>query len=325
MSETGFEVVFEDVEVRCADGLVLQARYFHPAELPDAADRAVIVAPATGVQARYYRRFATHLARNGFAALVPDYRGIGRSAPDTAREYRALKARWHEWGTLDVEACILWLRDRLGPQARLSAVGHSFGGFAVVLAEHAGELDRVMMVGAQHAHWPDYAKTERYRLFLKWHVVMPVVAGVLGYFPGKRLGWLENLPKGVALDWARGAADYSTTIGDRGTEILGRSAHLELRVLAVNSTDDPYATPAAVRRTLAYLPRCTCEEIYYTPDMLGVAEIGHFGLFHDRFENTFWRWAVDWLVDSSAPEASSCSSEVAAPGDQPSDLRRHGR
>ncbi len=38
---------------------------------------------------------------------------------------------------------------------------------------------------------------------------MPVLAAGLGYFPGRRLGCLENIPRGVALDWARGFTSCS--------------------------------------------------------------------------------------------------------------------
>lgn len=297
MIESEYE--YEDVAITCADGEKIQARYF-PATAPTCdIEHVVIIAPATGVQGRYYWRFASYLAENGVTTLVPDYRGIGRSAPNTLNEYRKAKIRWHYWGTRDLEACILWMRIRHGAQARLSAVGHSFGGYAAILAEHASEIDRLLMVGAQHAHWPDYEKTHRLSLFIKWHVCMPVIARALGYFPGKKLGWLENLPQGVALDWARGASDYSKTIGPEGEAILRRSAQLTLPVLAVNPTDDPYATPAAVRRTLNYLPQAECEEIYLHPRNLDVDEIGHFALFHQRFQNTFWTAAFGWLTGSS--------------------------
>ncbi|UUE19374.1 alpha/beta fold hydrolase [Microbacterium sp. J1-1] len=286
---------WEDVSIRCNDGQLLQARRFHSVQLANEDQRAVIIAPATGVQGRYYWRFATYLAENGFDVLVPDFRGIGRSAPSSVKDYRKSKTRWHEWGTHDIEACILWFRDRLGYKARIGVVGHSFGGFAALLAAHASELDRILLVGAQHAHWPDYDKSQRLKLFMKWHLFMPIVSTMLGYFPGRRLGWLENLPRGVALDWARGAANYEKTLGADGKRIMHRISGLTIPVLSVNPTDDPYATRDAARRTLRYLSSAECEEWYPHPRTLGVSEIGHFGLFHQRFETTFWPKALDWL------------------------------
>ena len=42
------------------------------------------------------------------------------------------------------------------------------------------------------------------------------------------------------------------------------------------------------------------------PEELGVAEIGHFGLFHARFAPAFWPATLEWLrddlVEGEAPE-----------------------
>jgi predicted alpha/beta hydrolase len=60
----------------------------------------------------------------------------------------------------------------------------------------------MLTVGAQYAYWRDYARARRLRLFLKWHMAMPSLTALCGYFPGKTLGWLEDLPAGVAKDWS---------------------------------------------------------------------------------------------------------------------------
>lgn len=52
----------EDVAVRCADHRVLIARHFRAGAGVPREERAVVVAPATGVQGRYYWRFASVVA-----------------------------------------------------------------------------------------------------------------------------------------------------------------------------------------------------------------------------------------------------------------------
>ncbi|WP_243627985.1 hypothetical protein [Rhodovulum sp. BSW8] len=59
------------------------------------------------------------------------------------------------------------------------------------------------MVGAQFTYWRDYDRRQRRAMYLKWHLFMPAVTQRFGYFPGARLGWLEEVPRGVVRDWPR--------------------------------------------------------------------------------------------------------------------------
>src|SRR3546814_14267666 len=76
-------------------------------------------------------------------------------------------------------------------------VGHSIGGFLPGLAPRLERCSAVLTVGAQYAYWRDYASSARLRHIIKWHIAMPALTAMLGYFPGSQLGWLEDLPAGV--------------------------------------------------------------------------------------------------------------------------------
>lgn len=280
-----------DATVTCADGYELAARVFRPAPTHDRG-RTAVVLTATGAKASYYWRYAAFLAGEGMRVVVADYRGIGRSAPEGG--LRGVRMRWHEWGTLDADALIGWARED-GPGREIVAVGHSFGGLAACLAPRARELSRLLMVGTQHGYWRDYAPGHRAHMVWRWHLAMPLIARLLGYFPGRRLGWLEDMPRDVALDWARSHRHFARTIGAGGEEILARMRELEIDVLAVAATDDPFATEPATTRTLAYLPRARTQRHLIDPASVDVAEIGHLGLFHDRFRDSLWPDSARWL------------------------------
>lgn len=288
-------VAGSDELIVCADGYRLSARSFAPA--PEMDDGMIaVIAPATGAKASYYWRYGAYLASARFRAVVADYRGAGRSAPPgSPRALRHLPVRWHHWGTLDLDAVIGWALRQAGAEGRLVVVGHSFGGLAACLAPAAGAVSRLLMVGSQHAHWPDYAPDQRLRMLWRWHLVMPAMATVVGYFPGQRLGWLEDLPRGVALDWARGHRDLGRTIGRADRNVLERSARLAFDVLAVAATDDPFATQVAMDRALSYLPAANKERCLIDPAAVGVDRIGHLGLFHDQFRDTLWPLSAQWL------------------------------
>ncbi|MDQ0093464.1 alpha/beta hydrolase family protein [Paeniglutamicibacter psychrophenolicus] len=295
------------IEITCDDGQVLHGHVFE-ATVPQVAPAGgvpqgvVVIAAATGVLARYYRRYAAFLAANGFIAVTFDYRGIGASAPATLRGFRA---RWHDWGTRDIDAALRWART--GHEGLpLFFVGHSFGGFGVGLAPESRHLTRILTVGAQHAHWRDYATGHRARFLARWHLSMPLSTLVHGFFPGKRRGWLEDLPRGVALDWARSRKDF-TGNAPAGLRERMREAQRALRtpILAVAPTDDPYATASAMARALAGTPRAPASTHHLEPRDYGREGIGHFGLFHDSYRDTFWRQTVSWLEHGIDPWAAS--------------------
>ncbi|MCJ8056710.1 alpha/beta fold hydrolase [Shinella curvata] len=263
----------------------------------------VIINPATGVAARYYHRYARFLAERGFSVLTYDYRGIGRSRPETLR---GCGFRWRDWGELDFEAAVRFMqnsnsssRSRRSP---LLVIGHSIGGFLPGLAEAGKDVDRILTVGAQYAWWGDYARERRLGLFLKWHLAMPMLTFLCGYFPGKRIGRLEDLPAGVAHEWAfRGPRFESSYSIEARRTVLARMQAVMAPILAITVSDDELGTVTAVRRGLGYYTTADRIIVSLRPEDYGRAKIGHFDLFHDSHATGFWLDTLLWLRDGQNP------------------------
>jgi predicted alpha/beta hydrolase len=288
----------QPIAIPCRDGVVLRGHLWPGAGADEAV--TVIVNPATGVPARYYARYAAFLATHGFDVVTYDYRGIGQSRP---ADLRGCGYRWRDWGEQDFDAVLRFAKAR-NAGGRCLVVGHSIGGFLPGLAESATAIDRMLTVGAQYAYWPDYAPDRRLRLFLKWHVAMPLITAACGYFPGQRLGWLEDLPAGVANEWSfrRSRMERSHSRAERQS-VLRRFAAVAAPILAVTVSDDEFATPRAVRRALDYYRGAERSEALLTPADLGMETVGHFGLFHDRHASGFWLDTLLWLRDGINPWA----------------------
>jgi len=287
--------VGEPVTLTCRDGVVLHG-HFWPAKTQAIA--GVIINPATGVLARYYHYYADFLAREGFDVLTYDYRGIGLSRPKTLRGCRY---RWREWGEQDFDAALRHM-DEIRPAQPLYVVGHSIGGYLPGLSPLSNRIDRMLTMGAQYAYWRDYAHGHRARLFWKWHMVMPALTALYGYFPGKKLGWLEDLPAGVANEWSfRGPRMEMTHPAGERDEVLRRFAAVAAPILAVAVSDDDIGTPAAIRRTLGYYRNAERTEVLLTPAVYGLESIGHFSLFHSRHKAGFWQDTLRWLKDGVNP------------------------
>ncbi|NDZ89683.1 alpha/beta fold hydrolase, partial [Streptomyces sp. SID10115] len=88
---------------------------------------AVLILPAMGVPARFYRRFARQLHDEGLTVLTVDLRGQGEATPSAAGRgapghgYRAIVED-------DLPAVVAAIRDELGTEPPLFLLGHSLGG-----------------------------------------------------------------------------------------------------------------------------------------------------------------------------------------------------
>lgn len=276
-----------------ADGFVLGGFTWRHG-LPDIQRPVVIINAATSVRCRHYSRFADYLFANGFDVITYDYRGIGESRPGSIK---GLNASWTDWGALDFEA-MLRRAQREFPGQPIDVVGHSFGGCAAGLGESGQIIRRLVTVGAQFAYWRDYAPEQRWRMFGKWHLLMPLLTLFCGYFPGKRLGWLEDTPAGVVRDWSTPTARYERR--PSGKAMLARTgqltfANVRAQTLAISISDDPYGTIAAIERLLSYFSHAPKTHLRIAPQDIGEQQVGHFAFFRSAYQATLWPIALNWL------------------------------
>ncbi len=256
----------------------------------DLARPVVIINAATSVRCRHYSRFADYLFANGFDVITYDYRGIGESRNGSLRGF---KASWSDWGVLDFEA-MLQRAQQAFPGQPIDVVAHSFGGCAAGLGASGAVIRRIVTVGAQFAYWRDYHTSERWRMFTKWHVAMPLMTALCGYFPGKRLGWLEDTPAGVVRDWATPTPQYDKRPSGRALGELPFS-RVKAQVLAISITDDPFGTVAAIERLLGYFSSSERTHLRIAPEDIGEKDVGHFAFFRSEYQDRLWPIALAWL------------------------------
>jgi predicted alpha/beta hydrolase len=294
----------EPFTLQAADGYTIKGfSWRHPASGRDTRP-VVIINPATSVRCRYYFRFAVFLFKHGFDVITFDYRGIGESRPATLRGF---DAGWIDWGRLDFDA-VLRYAERSFPGLPIHVAAHSVGGFILGFAESNGRISRVFTMGAQYAYRDDYAAGARLRMIAKWHVVMPLLTMLFGYFPGKRLGWLEDTPKGIVRDWVFSRERFEDTWRGRSSarhpdkhSLVRQFAAVTAPTLAVSVTDDEFGTVPAVERLLAYFTHSPRTHLRISPRSIGEQAIGHFGFFNSRFEQKLWRIPLEWLKFGRLP------------------------
>src|SRR5687767_14697546 len=174
------------------DGRELPVITFEPEGEPRGV---VLVAGAMATRSSYYAPFAAHLAERGWRAATFDYRGMRSRA-----EMKAETADVDRWFA-DVRAILDAVADDAG-ELPVTLVGHSLGGQLVPFIDHT-RLASVITVAAGDGHWRRNQPGVRWIAPALWAFVAPVAIRVAGYYPGRRLHMIGDLPGNAMRQWGR--------------------------------------------------------------------------------------------------------------------------
>jgi len=264
------------------DGPRLGARLFHP-PAGQPAKAAVLIGGAMGVRQDYYQPFAQWLAAQGYAVLSFDYRGMGDSRHGPLRGFDADLFSWARDTDTAIEALM-----HAAPGVPLYLVGHSLGAQLPGLLKHRDRVAGLVSVAAGSGYWRDNAPQLKRIVLYFWHVLVPVATALCGYFPGRRIGKVGDLPAGVVLQWRRWCMNPRYHVGAEGTPVREQFEAARFPVVALSITDDELMTERGTRVLLdcyANSPR-RIERI--APADVQVQRIGHFGFFRDQFQSSLW-------------------------------------
>jgi predicted alpha/beta hydrolase len=284
--------VSESVRFDAADRYALGGTLFAP---EGEASAICVVAPAMAVLQRMYRAFAGHLADHGIATLTFDYRGIGESAPGSLRGFEATAT---QWGTQDITGAIDFARRRFGDRPTF-LVGHSIGGQLLGLCPRAPTLSGAVLVAAQSGYWKMWSGPAR-ALMWTWWRAMPRLVRATGYLPMQALKQGENVPKGVALEWAQWGRHPRYLMSSP----VAHHDALTIPLLAYLIEDDRYAVPRSVEELLRFYASAPKELRRVSPGAFGTRQIGHFGIFRREFRAQFYDDVVQWILAKAGSRAA---------------------
>lgn len=266
------------IRISATDGYALGARRFGD----QSAGPYVVIAGATAVKQAYYARFAAWLSLQGCTVLTFDYRGIGESRP---ARLRGFEARLRDWGERDLEGVLRFALEDKGSRP-LHVIGHSVGGQLLGLAASNGSIDRIVTVGSQSGYWGHWSGASKLHKAAVWYALLPVLGNTFGFIPGK-FGIGEDLPKGVALEWAKWCRHPEYMLGHG----VGKDgfARVKAPMRAISISDDDYAPKPAVDALHALYSGTQVERHHVSPKELETQAIGHFGFFRSTFQDSLWR------------------------------------
>jgi predicted alpha/beta hydrolase len=247
------------------------------------------IAGAMGVRQDFYAPFAHFLAANGIHVLTFDYRGSGRSRPRKLADFPATVT---EWAELDLDAMLGEARKPARGLPLLFA-GHSLGGQILGFAPASEQVSAVLNVAVGSGY---YKLNERMALHVRilWFVVMPSLLPIFGYFPGRKLRMIGDLPLGVAWQWRKWCLHPDYMLSEGG-DTYARFARVKAASLSLSFSDDAMIERRAVETLEHSYPNARIESRHVAPADIGTTGVGHFGFFAGHRQATLWKDALEWF------------------------------
>lgn len=267
------------VEICCHNPLV-----GHHFKAETSSKGVIVIAPAMGVEQKFYFDFARWLATQGFDVLTFDYRGIGLSLRQPLSKVQVSISEW-------VEQDCAYMIDKAALMAQekpLYWLGHSLGGQVFAMIPNRHKVTRLITVASGSGYWRKSDPKVKALSLVLWFMLVPLATKLFGYFPGKKLGVIGDLPGQVMRQWRAWCLDPDYLVGFEGVKIRAQYQSLAIPITAIAFKDDELINYAGFEKLHSFYQSADKRHEYICPNQLNVTRIGHFGFFRSQHQNTLW-------------------------------------
>lgn len=264
------------------DGQRLSALYGCPI---NGAIGTIVLSAATGIKKEYYLSFSHYLIQQGYNVLLYDYRGIGGSA---ATDIRRSKARLQEWGLYDMNAALDFLVNEKGLTA-ITWLGHSMGAQLVGFIRAQQHLKKVIALNAALGYYGYFPLNKRVEIWLLWYLAAPLLTSVYGYAPMKKIGWGENLPTGILMEWRSWCTNkyyFRALLQDKFQS--DSFSQFTVPIHAVYCADDYIANDITAPAFMQFYPAAPKRIQKLMTSEFTKEPVGHSGIFRKKFSLCLW-------------------------------------
>lgn len=233
----------------------VEARDGHRFELIHvAAERprhTLLFLPGMGLSARLFIRFARALADSGISVFLHEWRGNGSSSMRASRQ-----SNWGYRELLDdIDAARRVVAEHASGDYLIG--GHSLGAQFACMSAAADPKDcrGLIILAGGSPYWRSFPWPMR-AVMATTMLAFPALGALLGYYPGKRLGFAGNEARGVMADWARSARSGRYQPAGVEVDLEARFRELRLPALALDMADDWFVSHGSLDWLLGKLAGC---------------------------------------------------------------------
>jgi predicted alpha/beta hydrolase len=233
-----------------------------------------ICLPAMGVRASYYKTFANELAIAGNTVITSDWRGHGYSSQSAS-----FKTDFgYEHYVTDLDDIVHFCRQKF-PNRKIILVGHSLGGQiqSLYISRFPQNCNQLVLIAANSVYYKGWNKKTARKIKMAGMFFYPL-SKVLGYFPGRVIGFGGREARTVMKDWTRnlktGSYKLTASIFDYDSALKEANPN----ILCISFENDKLIAPkqAVINLLNKFSDTANKEHLHFTADQIGIPNLNHF-------------------------------------------------
>lgn len=225
----------------------------------------LLMLPAMGMAARYYRPFAQKLAEQNIPVYLFEQRGHGHSS---MRPGRQCNYGFKEY-LADIDTAVNWLQQHHSFN-KINLLGHSLGGHlaSCFTAVNPDRVAKIILTGCASPYHKAFDRKTSLLLQGLYHSI-PVMNKLLGYYHGDFTGFAGKESQQLMLDW-RHLVKHNRYRA-KGVEYDFEHALKDFNgnILSLQFSEDIYAPPTPSQLVLDKYPAAKIEKITLSTHDLG--------------------------------------------------------
>jgi predicted alpha/beta hydrolase len=242
---------------------------------------SILLAPAMGITAQYYKNLASWLSEQGFFVGVLDYQGTG-----TTEHLIKLPITFNDW-VKNIEIAGQWLHQQ-NPDLPLIFLGHSIGSQLFGFVKNTKLFDKAVFIASSTGYWKDGHSPQKWINYFLLNIILPLSNFVWSYTNAKFFKQGANYPKKPALQWRRWCLNKDYLKVDLNDTQNNYYNHYKGEITSIWFSDDPIANEISAPKLLNIYKRAETKLVEIDPSACDSPTIGHSGFLSRKFSNSIW-------------------------------------
>ncbi len=252
----------------------------------------IVIGQGAMMEQSLYNNFADFLAGSGYTIISFSYRGLDK--PEWLMKKKAEVSIMH-WAMQDLDAALLFARHRY-PAKELIFLAHGLSGEIAGISAASTYINRMIMISSGLTCSRLRPLRIRILLFLMKRI-LPVLIFLFGYYPGKKLRYLTDLPAGVIREWSSWCSNENGLFDDFPDNNYCR---LRIPVLSISFAGNPFLPEAAIRALLSRYSNANIRWVNLPKTSLKNTGNDENAFFASEEPAEFWNLIRVWLESEAS-------------------------